>query len=148
MAVTLCALALGALLLWQGWHRQQKVKASMSWPYVPGRVNAASVRQVVTRGDAETRDVTNYVPFVQYEYQVGAQIYQGNRLAFEEKGFGSHKKAFQLVQAFPAGHPVWVFYDPAAPQNAVLERKAHGNNLFLVVGAILVLAAIGSLFAR
>ena len=70
----LFAFVLGALLLWQGWRRQQKVKASMSWPYVPGRVVAASVRQVVERGDAQTRDITNYVPFVQYEYQVGGDF--------------------------------------------------------------------------
>src|ERR1017187_569998 len=113
MAVTLIAFAVGALLLWQGWSRQQKVKASMAWPYVPGRVMAASVRQVVERGDAQTRDGTTYVPLVQYEYQVGSQIYQGNRFAFRESSYSSHKKAFKVVDAFPAGHPVWVFFDPA-----------------------------------
>ena len=144
----LFAFVLGALLFWQAWRRQQKVKASMSWPYVPGRVIAASVRQVVERGDAQTRDITNYVPFVQYEYQVGGQNYQGNRLAFQEKGYNSHKKAFKLVAAYPAGNPVSVYYDPANPQNAVLERKAHGNNFLLAVGGILVLAAISSLFFK
>jgi hypothetical protein len=86
----LFAFVLGALLLWLGWRRQQKVKASMSWPYVPGRV----------------------------------------------------------IAAFPAGNPVLVYYDPANPQNAVLERRAHGNNILLVVGGILVLAAISSLFRK
>lgn len=144
----LFAFVLGALLLWLGWRGQQKVKASMSWPYVLGKVVAASVRQVVERGDADTRDTTHYVPFVQYEYQVGGQNYQGNRLAFQEKGYNSHKKAFNLVAAFPVGGPVSVFFDPANPQNAVLERKAHGNNVLLVVGGILVLAAIASLFKK
>ena len=144
----LFAFVLGALLLWLGWRGQQKMKASMAWPYVLGKVVAASVRQVVERGDAQTRDITNYVPFVQYEYQVGGQNYQGNRLAFQEKGYNSHKKAFKLVAAYPAGNPVSVYYDPANPQNAVLERKAHGNNILLVVGGILVLAAIASLFKK
>ena len=148
MATSLFAFVLGALLLWLGWRRQQKVKASMSWPYVLGKVVAASVRQVVERGDAQTRDITNYVPFVQYEYQVGGQNYQGNRLAFQEKGYTSHKKAFKLVADFPVGGPVSVYFDPANPQNAVLERKAHGNNFPLVVGGILVLAAISSLFKK
>jgi hypothetical protein len=144
----LIAFVLGALLLWQAWRRQQKVKASMSWPYVLGKVLAASVRQVVVRGDADTRDTTNYVPSVQYEYQVGGQNYQGNRLAFQEKGYNSHKKAFKLVADFPVGGPVSVYFDPANPQNAVLERKAHGNNFILAVGGILVLAAISSLFVK
>ena len=105
MATSLFAFVLGALLLWLGWRGQQKVKASMSWPYVLGKVVAASVRQVVERGDADTRDTTNYVPFVQYEYQVGGQNYQGNRLAFQEKGYNSHKKAFKLVADFPVEVP-------------------------------------------
>jgi hypothetical protein len=41
-----------------------------------------------------------------------------------------------------------VYCDPANPQNAVLERRAHGNNILLVVGGILVLAAISSLFRK
>jgi hypothetical protein len=39
-------------------------------------------------------------------------------------------------------------YDPADPRSAVLQRKAPGNNFLLVVGAILVLAAIAPLFKR
>lgn len=148
MASTLIAFVLGAFLVWQGWRRQQSVKASMSWPYVQGRVIAASVRQVVERGDADSRDTTKYVPLVQYEYQVGGTTFQGNRLAFQEKSYSSNKKAFALVAAYAAGSPVWVFFDPANPQNAVLERKAHGNNIILVVGGVLVLAAVASLFKK
>ena len=148
MALTLFAFVLGALLLWQGWRIRQKVKASMSWPFVPGRVIAASVRQVVERGDAETSDTTTYVPLVEYEYQVGSQICRSSQLAFQEQSFSSQKKAFKLVATFPPGHPVMVFFDPANPQNAVLERKAHGNNIPLVVGGIMVLVAIASLFKK
>jgi hypothetical protein len=120
----------------------------MAWPYVQGRVIAASVRQVVERGDAETRDMTKYLPLVQYEYQIDGKTFQGNQLAFQEKSYSSHKKAFALVAAFAAGSPVFVFFDPANPQNAVLERKAHGNNVILVIGGILVLAAVASLFKK
>ena len=148
MVYSLIAFALGAVLLWQGWRRQEKVKASMNWPYVPGRVTAASVRKVVERTDAQSRDITNYVPLVQYEYQVGSQVYQGNRLAFQEQSFTSQRKAFNLVAAYQPGGAVWVFHDPTNPQNAVLERKAHGNNLIFVVGGILVLAAFASLVKK
>ena len=148
MVYSLIAFALGAVLLWQGWRKQQNVKASMDWPYVPGRVTAASVRKVMERTDAQSRDITNYVPLVQYEYQVGNQIYQGNRLAFQEQSFTSQRKAFNLVAGYQPGGAVWVFHDPANPQNAVLERKAHGNNLVMVLGGILVLAAVASLFKK
>jgi hypothetical protein len=120
----------------------------MSWPSVTGSVIAASVRQEVTQGDADSGDSVSYTPLVQYEYQVGAETCQGSRLAFQETGYASHKKAFKVVEAFAAGSPVRVYYDPADPRSAVLERKAPGNNFLMVVGAILVLAAIASLFKR
>ena len=145
MLTALVVFLAGALFLWQGWRSQQKVKASMAWPYVPGRVSSASVRRVVDHGDAQTAESTSYFPLVNYEYQVGAQIYQGNRMAFHERGYSSNKKAFAVVEGFPAGHPIWVFYDPANPQNAVIERAAKGNKFQFVLGAFLVIVAIALL---
>ena len=146
MIASLILFALGAFFLWQSWRTRQKLMASMSWPYVPGRMIGAGVRQEVTRGDAQTSDQVTYLPTVQYEYQVGAQVYQGNRFALQDRGYSSSKRAFNLVKGFQAGTPVWVFYDPANPRDSVLERKAHGNNFAMVVGGLLVVAAIASLF--
>jgi len=36
--------ALGLLVLWVGWSMRKRLKASMSWPCVPGRVVSNSVR--------------------------------------------------------------------------------------------------------
>jgi len=148
MMTSLVLVALGALFLWLSWRTRQKLMASMSWPYVPGRVIGASVRRDVTQGDAETSDSVSHVPVVQYEYQVGAQTYQSNRFSVQDKGHSSSKKAFDVVKAFQAGAPVWVFYDPAKPQDSVLERKAHGNNFAMVIGCLLVVAAVVSLFTK
>jgi hypothetical protein len=64
MATALIVFLLGALLLWLGWRNRQKVKASMTWPNVHGRVIAANVRQEVQRGDDGSADATSYVPLV------------------------------------------------------------------------------------
>ena len=146
MATALVLFLLGALLSWLGWRNLRSVKASMSWPTVSGRVVSSSVRQDVQRGDEDSADTTSHVPHVQYEYQVCGQVYQGNRMAFQDKSFSSHKKAFALVEGFPAGQPVAVFYDPANPGSAVLERQAHGNSVPLVLGPILLIASVAMLF--
>jgi hypothetical protein len=146
MIAGLVLFALGALFLWRVWRTRQKLMASMSWPYTPGRIIGATVRQEVTRGDADTADQVTYQPVVQYEYQVSGQLYQGNRFALQDKAYSSSKKAFDAASPFQPGTPVWVFYDPAKPQDSVLERKAHGNNLGMAIGALLVVAAVVVLF--
>jgi len=40
---------------------------------------------------------------------------------------------------------VWVFYNPAQPQDCVLERKASHNNFMLIVGIIMWVAAVAAL---
>jgi len=138
----------GIVLFWMGWRTRQKVQASMAWPYVPGRVTASTLRESVTPGDAEHSNTVSYFPSIQYEYAVNAQTYQSHRMAFQEKSYRSRRKALEAMKAFPPGQPVWVFFDPAKPQDAVLERNAHGNNIALVIGALLLLASVVALVKR
>ena len=146
MTLALFVFALGSLLVWLGWRNRKKVQASMTWPYVPGRITSATIRQDVTQGDQDHADSTSYVPVVMYDYQVDSQIYHGNRLAFVDQGYASSKKAFAALQSYPMNGAVWVFYNPAKPQECVLERKASQNNFILIVGIILCVVAVASLF--
>jgi hypothetical protein len=145
LGAALLILCLGALFLWLGFHSRQRAKASMSWPYVAGRIISATLREDWTRGDSETADSVTYIPVVDYEYMVGPQLFRGNRLSFMDKGYSNSKQAYAAVQGYPAGGPVWVFYNPAKPQDCVLERKVHFNSFTLIIGAVLVIAAIAGL---
>jgi hypothetical protein len=144
MVVALVAFLVGALLLWLGWRNRQRVNASMSWPYVAGRVISASVSESYSQGDAETPDSTSYSPVVEYEYMVGQQLYRGNRLAFQDKSYSNWKQASAVLQSFPVGGPIWVFHDPLNPANCVLDRTAHSNNFMLIVGIVLVVVALAA----
>jgi hypothetical protein len=131
-----------------GWRTRQKVQASMAWPYVPGRVTASTLRESVTPGDAEHSNTVSYFPSIQYEYAVNAQTYQSHRMAFQEKSYRSRRKALEALKAYPPGQPVWVFFDPADPRSAVLDRQAHGNNIALILGPLLLLASVVALVKR
>ena len=148
MIAALILLTLGGLLLWLGWRNRQRVLASMAWPSVPGRVTASSVREEFRRGNTDTPDSSSYVPVVQYEYQVGTQMFKGHRVSFQDKVYDSAKTAFRAVQAFQVGTAVAVFYDPGNPSSCVLERKAYNNSTPIVVGVILVLGGIVMLVKR
>jgi hypothetical protein len=143
-------LSIGVFLSWRVWRNVREVKASRSWPFVPGRVIGASCREDVIRGgsDSSDSDTTWYVPLVQYEYEVGGQAYRGNRIGFSEERQVSREKAFQVLEAFPVGHPVTVFYDPAKPRDAILQRANRGNIFLAVAAWVLVAAGLAMLFSN
>ncbi len=142
MFVGIFVLLLGVLLGWLGWRNRQKVKASMSWPSVNGQMVASKVQRKVDVGDEDSGTTISYSLLVIYDYQVAGKSYQGTQFSFQDKSFNSEAKAVALLASFQAGNPVEVFYDPASPGSAVLERQAHGNIFLLILGPVLFIAGI------
>jgi hypothetical protein len=132
----------GAVLFSIGLLHFRKVRASGSWPYTPGRILSAKVDSLTTRGGPDEADSTSFFPAIQYEYLVDNQRYLGDRIAFVGKSYASRKRAEEALQAFQVGASAWVFYDPAKPSKAVLERKASGGTMLMVLGGAIVLLAI------
>lgn len=96
---------------------QRRMNAVQSWASAMGTVSASYLERR-SSGDSGT---VNY-PVVQYSYQVGGQMYQGAKIApgMEVGGTGAGK----VVNRYPEGAQVMVFYDPNNPSDAVLEKKA------------------------
>jgi hypothetical protein len=74
-------------------------------------------------------------PVVQYTYQVMGQMLQGRKVmpGPEVGGTGAHK----VVNRYPAGAQVMVYYDPNNPSDAVLERGMPGYIKWLWVALVL-----------
>lgn len=134
----------GVFLLRLVWRDVQVVKASKSWPSVPGRVVHTSYREKVVKTSRSTS--TFYVPLVQYEYQVGNETYLGTRLEFSEESCANTEKLFEILGSLPIGSPVAVFYDPAKPGDAVLQRRDRANVFMAFAGWVLVVVGIAALF--
>jgi hypothetical protein len=83
-------------------------------------MGAVTMSRIEQRSSSDS-GYTDY-PVVQYSYQVGEQSYQGMKLAPgpEVGGTGARK----IIERYPAGAQVMVFYNPQNPSDAVLERKA------------------------
>lgn len=95
---------------------QRKMNAVQGWSSAMGTVLASYLERRHSNDGS-----TNY-PVVQYSYQVGGQTYQGAKIApgMEVGGTG----AGRVVEKYPEGAQVMVFYDPNNPSDAVLEKKA------------------------
>ena len=91
--------------------------AAQSWRTTPGTITKSRVE--VTGGDH-----TSTMPGIYYEYQVGAVTYTGDQVKAGDKFYPHYtsRQCYDLVDKYPVGSEVQVFYDPEAPENAALER--------------------------
>jgi Protein of unknown function (DUF3592) len=94
----------------------------------PGVVEAIEVRS-----QSRTKGGRSYGLEVEYRYTVDGQSYQGNRWGAAGQHSSSSRKHIQgLVDQHPVGSAVEVFYNPADPQQAVLERGGE-NRAWLII---------------
>jgi hypothetical protein len=106
---------------------RRRMATVSQWPSTMGTVNASYLERRHSSSDGGS---TNY-PVVQYSYQVGGQAYQSTKLAPgpEVGGTGAGK----VVERYPAGAQVMVFYNPQNPSDAVLETKAPAQWLMWLI---------------
>jgi hypothetical protein len=109
---------------------QRSVAKAASWPSTMGTVVFSSIEW--RRG---SKGGSVAYPVVQYNYQVMGQMLQGRKVqpGPETGGTGAQK----VVDRYPAGAQVMVYYDPQNPSNAVLERGTPGYITWLWVALIL-----------
>lgn len=91
--------------------------AAKTWPSTTGKVSKGFVE--VSTSDTST----SYTPKVIYEFTVDSQLYCGDTV---RTGIvvmrGGYLGAQQIVDRYPEGSTVTVYYNPANPSQCVLER--------------------------
>jgi len=140
-------LAVGLALLLVGINQGKKAKAAEAWPTVPGVMLSSGLKENRSYDSETHRTSVTYEPQVQYQYSLMGQTYQGDHLAFGKAGYG-YNTASKKIAPYAQGANVVVHYDPADPSKAVLETKAAGGVLMIVIGAIflvigLIIAILG-----
>ncbi len=97
---------------------QGKRQESQAWPTTPGVV---VLSRVEVHGSGEN---SRTVPMVVYQYQVNGQPFQGNIIKAGSQFFrvqGS-REPYLIVDRYPVGAQVMVYYNPANPADCALER--------------------------
>jgi hypothetical protein len=88
--------------------------------------------------------VTNQ-PLVHYEYTVGGRTYRCSRVSVAEEVDGAELRA--ILKRYPVGQAVTVYYDPARPERALLERTLPMGKLAQGLGCLMALFVGGPLTA-
>lgn len=143
LLVTVCAVVIlalvAAVLIAIGWINHRRAQATLAWPASPGQVLAAVV------GVQSGENGPTYFPRITYTYNVNGQTYQNDRLVIGGGISGNRGPAEQIVARYPAGSSVPVYFNPANPQEAVLERRSGSTRFLVGLGAFLLLMGCGLL---
>lgn len=105
---------------------------SRTWPTAPGVVTASKVARV-----PRTRFTLPYQARVGYRYKVGDRYYVATGVSHDVAGFGTRSAAQRVVDRYPEGATVMVYYHPDDPTQAILEPGGGGDAAVLMVVAVL-----------
>ena len=110
-------------------------KVSETWPSTGGIVVESFIEI-----DDDGENGNSYYPRVIYEYSVNGARYasQQVKIGFVQS-FGTENGANKVLTSYPVGKNVTVYYDPAEPVIAVLERSTSQITPYLYVGGGLFL---------
>lgn len=113
--VLLCGtLGIGGLLLQEGWQAAQ----APQW---------VATEATVVRMGPVLRARSRYYLDLTYEYTVAGQTYQAERTHFFEwLNFATEQELKTLQTAYPTGSKIPIFYNPAVPEQAVIDREFTG----------------------
>jgi len=113
-----------------------RVASARRWPVVPGTVLESQV--VKSRN---SHGAWSCRPVVTYRYQVAAQIYQNDLLAFgarslSQGGAAAEKRAQETVARYPVACQVEVHHHPDDPAQSVLEIRSAVSKWLVIAGII------------
>ena len=131
--------AVGAAFLNYGISEIKLAKKSVDWPSVSGTViKSEKEKHTTTEGTGSSkRTVTYYSAIIDYTYQVDGKTHTSNRIAF---GGRDRHQTTELLNRYPQGKSVDVFYDPDHPEEAVLEKGFKKQGYFFPgFGAVIIL---------
>lgn len=134
------------LLVLAAAYKSLQVWAVRRWPSTSGVVVEAGEqrRQVKVPSRRRTRFEERVFANIVYNYEIAGQSYRNSRVTIGEDR-GNFEVAETLAR-YPVGQPVTVYYNPARPSEALLERELDGmwRRIGWVV-AVFVILVFGSI---
>ena len=129
-AIAILVISLGAILAGRGYVRTSR--KLQSFATTRGRVTAREVVMIAGLSrEGRWGQGGNHRPKVTYDYSVDGVAYTSDRTSYANRGL-RRSVAEQQLAAVP--DEVDVYYDPAAPQEAYLEKHTPTLGRYLLAG--------------
>jgi hypothetical protein len=123
-----------------------KAKESALWPQAKGVITTSRLEV------GSFKRMKGYYGVIEYDYCVGRTGLHGTRLSFNRVHLAVQDAWQGVVDSYPVGKQVTVYYDPKNPGFAVLEPGLHGEMHDTFVLAIIYIVffccrfSVGSFF--
>jgi hypothetical protein len=129
----------GGLLSYGGYHSMLFGERSETWPSAPGVIVHSELREHV-RERFLSRDKVSYQAVIEYTYEVEGETYTGRQIS----AGGGHPKlsAKELVEWFPVGRRVKVYYDPDSEDAVLFPGSFNSSYSMLFWGAAIFVIGI------
>jgi hypothetical protein len=122
-----------------------KLQQSKDWLTTMGKIISSELDAQMTTDD-EGNETTTYLALITFSYKVGETIYESDRINFDYGMRTSNiQKQQSVVKQYPVGREITVYYDPADPQQSVLEKRVDATFTTMLVSAVFI--AIGLIVA-
>jgi hypothetical protein len=123
--------------------RYLRAKRSTKWPVAQGVITVSRLQV------GYVKRMKGYRGEIRYQYRVGSTDYNGSRLSFERVHLAVEDAWQKVIDDYPVGKTVNVYYDPEEPSFAVLEPGLIGElaPLYQTNLGFLVLFGAGLLIA-
>ncbi len=118
-----------------------------NWPDTTGTV----IKSEIYRHERRTQTATTvtYTPTVAYTYTVEGRTYTADKRNTEPyymASFKDEEEAQDVLKVYAPGSAVKVYYNPAAPEQAVLEKpRATLHNTVIWYGIVIMLIGSGAI---
>jgi len=122
------AIIIGVVLYGVQFRQGLRADASKKWPRTSAIVTASALEKL-----PEYR--RRYRAALQYSYRAGGKDYQSTRV-FWGGNEGREKNMASVVETYPAGGKVRIFYDPKNPAEAVLDPTQNTGSRQVVIYAL------------
>ena len=130
----------GAWMIFSSIRTRRDAERAATWPTAPGTVTSAEMQIHRSHNSRTHTTTTTYEPRVEYTYTVMGTPYSGKRVCFGLRSF-AHDKAQAILDRYPAGQAVPVYYNTENPADSVLDLAAPNTTTTLVFG--IIFGAIG-----
>lgn len=132
----------GIYVLINGFRNRRRGEASLAWPTVEGTITNTWVDKDYSEDDDGHRSYT-YAPRWQYQYDYVGQTHTSEQITYgSTKGYRSQRKAQEALNQFPLHSRVQVYYDPGNPTDSVLIPGSKGTIVGIIIGGIMLVAAL------
>ena len=122
---------IAGIILW----KTTQLRHAASWPSTRARIVKSQTRAVHRRSSGEVTQVVT-VPDIEYEFRLGDRVLRGTQI-----GVGEIADTEAVLNHYPVGATVPVYYNPKDPADALLERDPPLPVLWLYLIAAAVLIA-------